>query len=124
MQTNILVSSHERSFHLLKLVVSTQSSPSSPALFGSSSYQLVNVAWNEFLESEQIERKAHIGCFLRVFPGEGVLRVNIPQADPISRVLSVDGPQIVLEELLLLPVLVLNHVSQLLAAIIVGSTDK
>ena len=49
--------------------------------------------------------------------------MKISQAEPEPCVLSVDGPEVVVEELLLRPVLVLHQVAQLLAAVIVSSTE-
>ena len=59
-----------------------------------------------------------------MFPDEGFLCVKISQAYPERRVLGVDGPEVVVEELLLRPVLVLHQVAQLLAAVVVSSTEK
>ena len=56
-----------------------------------------------------------------MFPDEGFLRVKIPQTDPEPGVLGVDGPEVVVQQLLLRPVLVLHHVAQLLAAVIISS---
>ena len=58
-----------------------------------------------------------------MFPDECFLRVKISQADPEPCVLSVDGPEVVLEELLLRPILILHQIAQLLTAVIVGSAE-